>query len=137
MKKNGTLNAQLSKVIARMGHGDRLVICDSGLPIPRGLEVVDLALTKNIPAFIDTVRVVLEELQVERAVIAKEIETANKRNHSDLLKVLSAAGVTEVRKIPHEEFKSLTSNGENVTFVRTGEATPYANVILIGGVAFD
>ncbi|HEX9614520.1 MAG TPA: D-ribose pyranase [Bacteroidota bacterium] len=137
MKKNGTLNAQLSKVIARMGHGDLLVICDSGLPIPRGLEVVDLALTKNIPAFLDTVRVVLEELQVERAVIAKEIETANKKTHSDLVKVLSAAGVTEVRKIPHEEFKILTSNGENVTFVRTGEATPYANVILIGGVAFD
>ena len=45
MKKSGTLNSQLSRIIAMMGHSDRIVICDCGLPIPRGAEVVDLALT--------------------------------------------------------------------------------------------
>lgn len=137
MKKNGTLNAQLSRVIARMGHGDQLVICDCGLPIPSGSEVVDLALKKNIPSFIDTVNVVLQELEVEAAVMAEEIVSANKRNHAELLKSLSGAGVANVKTVSHEKFKALTSNGQNIAFVRTGEATPYANVILIGGVAFD
>jgi D-ribose pyranase len=59
MKKSGILNAPLSGIIARMGHTDKLVICDSGLPIPKDAKVVDLALTKNIPRFLDVLKVVL------------------------------------------------------------------------------
>jgi len=58
-KKIGTLNSHLSRVIAMMGDTERIVICDSGLPIPRGAEVVDLALTRNFLRFIDTVSVVI------------------------------------------------------------------------------
>ncbi len=134
MKKNGTLNAQLSRIVAMMGHSDRLVICDSGLPIPRGAEVVDLALTKNIPRFIDTVGVVLEELQVESAVIAAEMPEVNGRTHRELVGLLKE---TPIRAVPHEEFKRLTMNGGNIAFVRTGEATAYSNVILVAGVTFD
>jgi D-ribose pyranase len=134
MKKYGTLNSQLSRIIASMGHSDKLVICDSGLPIPRSLESVDLALTKNIPRFIDTVKVVLEELQVESAIIADELEKVNYRTYEDLVALLKGA---EIRKVPHEEFKKISADGGNIAFVRTGEATPYANVILISGVAFD
>jgi D-ribose pyranase len=54
MKKQGILNSKLASIIAMMGHTDKLVICDCGLPIPVGMQVVDLALTKNIPKFIDT-----------------------------------------------------------------------------------
>ena len=53
MKKSGILNAPLSQIVARMGHTDKLVICDSGLPIPKGVDLVDLAVTQNIPRFID------------------------------------------------------------------------------------
>jgi D-ribose pyranase len=137
MKKIGTLNAQLSRTIAQMGHSDRLVICDSGLPIPRGSEVIDLALTKNIPTFIDTVNVILQELEVESAVIAKEMATVNKKRYGELMKELRAANVGSVKKVSHEEFKKLMANGHTIAFVRTGEATPYANVILVSGVAFD
>jgi D-ribose pyranase len=137
MKKTGTLNSHLSRIIASMGHTDRLVVCDSGLPIPHTHEVVDLALTKNIPTFIDTVKVILEELEVESAVIAEEMERANPKRYAELMTLLSRAGVTKVTKLSHEEFKATMSNGCNVAFARTGEATPYANVILIGGVTFD
>lgn len=137
MKKSGTLNSQLSLIIARMGHTDRLVVCDSGLPIPRTSETVDLALTKNVPTFIETVRVILEELQVEAAVIAEEMERVNPSRYAELMDLLKRAGVGKVTKMPHEEFKAATANGCNVAFARTGEVTPYANVILIGGVAFD
>ncbi|MCF7905318.1 MAG: D-ribose pyranase, partial [Candidatus Marinimicrobia bacterium] len=34
MKKVGILHPELSKAIAIMGHTDRLVVCDAGLPIP-------------------------------------------------------------------------------------------------------
>ncbi|MBI4429860.1 MAG: D-ribose pyranase [Ignavibacteriales bacterium] len=137
MKKIGTLNSHLSLVIARMGHTDRLVICDSGFPIPRGTEMVDLALTKNVPSFIESVKVVLEELQVEGAVIAKEMQQMNKRCYDLLLKEMNSANVNSLKKVSHEELKKLTANGGNIAFVRTGEATPYANVILIAGVTFD
>ncbi len=73
MKKRGILNANLSRIIASMGHTDKLVICDSGLPIPKNSEVIDLALTTNIPRFLDTLKIILEELHIEGAVIAKEM----------------------------------------------------------------
>ncbi len=133
MKKIGTLNHPLSRVIAQMGHTDHLVVCDSGLPIPRGAEVVDLALRPGLPGFLDTLDVILEELEVERAVIADELAAGDTSVYPDLMKRLDG---TEVESVSHEEFKRLTHGEGNTAFVRTGEATPYANVILCSGVTF-
>ena len=134
MKKIGTLNTQLSRVIAAMGHTDRLVICDSGLPIPRRSDIVDLALTANIPRFLEVLDVVLKELEVEGIVVATEME---ERNAGLYREVLDRFGDVEVQHVPHEAFKGMTREDGNVAFVRTGEATPYANVILRAGVTFD
>ena len=41
----------------------------------------------------------------------------------------------ELERVPHEQFKALTRDGTSA-FVRTGECTPYANVILCSGVTF-
>ena len=133
MKKIGTINTHLSRIIASMGHTDRLVICDSGLPIPRGSDLIDLALTTNIPRFLDTLDVVLEELEVEEAIIAEELEQTGNSVGAGLMERLANI---RLRKVSHETFKQITSNGGNIAFVRTGEATPYANVILIAGVTF-
>lgn len=133
MKKAGILNAQLSRIVAMMGHSDRLVICDSGLPIPRQAEVVDLALTTNIPRFLEVVRVVLQELEVESVVIADEMEKRGEGVYRDLLGLLPNI---ELKRVPHHEFKDMTMQEGNIAFVRTGEATPFANVILISGVTF-
>lgn len=134
MKKIGTLNARLSSVIAAMGHTDRLVICDSGLPIPRDAVVVDLALTRNIPRFMDVLTVVLEELEVESAIVATELRNGNDNLHES---VSSALGDVELSNVPHEQFKEETRADGRTAFVRTGEATPYANVILCSGVTFS
>ena len=48
MKKTPLLNIALSRVIASLGHGDVLVIGDAGLPVPPGVELIDLALTAVI-----------------------------------------------------------------------------------------
>ncbi len=135
MKKIGTLNSHLSTVIASMGHTDKLVVCDSGLPIPHDQDVVDLALAPNIPRFLDAVRVILEELEIDSVIIAKELERTNHPVYAGLRRILPTG--VKIRKVTHAEFKSLTKNGGNVTFVRTGEATPFSNVILVSGVTFD
>ena len=73
MKKIGTLNQPISTVIAGLGHTDTLVVADAGLPVPSETERIDLALTQGIPTFLDTLRVVLAEMQVEKAIIAEEM----------------------------------------------------------------
>ncbi|WP_448594407.1 RbsD/FucU domain-containing protein, partial [Thermoflexus hugenholtzii] len=40
----------------------------------------------------------------------------------------------EIEPVPHETFKAMTGRARAV--VRTGECTPYANVILVSGVIF-
>lgn len=133
MKKIGTLNIQLSRIIASLGHTDRLVICDSGLPIPRRKECVDLALAEGIPRFVEALQVVLEELQIEGAIIAEEMEARSNGLYERLCDMLPDV---EIQRVPHERFKVLCGEEDTVAIVRTGEATPYANVILISGVTF-
>jgi D-ribose pyranase len=133
MKRGGVLNSNLSFIIASMGHKDKLVVCDSGLPIPKNADVVDLALTKNIPRFIETLKVILEELRVEEAIVTNELVTGNSKFYKEINSLLNG---TKIKKVNHEKFKEITRNGGNITFVRTGEATPYANIILISGVTF-
>ncbi|MBN1893713.1 D-ribose pyranase [bacterium] len=133
MKKRGVLNRAVSSIIASMGHGDRLVICDSGLPIPKGAEIADLALTVNIPRFIDTLKVVAEELEIEAAVVAEEMAASGSSLYRETQSLLPKV---QIRKVPHDAFKEMLNNGGNIAFIRTGEATPYANIILVSGVTF-
>lgn len=131
MKKVGTLNQPISSVIAGMGHMDSLVIADAGLPIPSQTPRIDLALTAGVPGFIETVRVVLTELAVDRVIIAEEMRTTSPQVYTALMDLL---GDIPLETVSHEKFKDMTSSARAV--VRTGEFKPYANVILISGVVF-
>lgn len=131
MKKSVLINQPLSAVIAGMGHTDELVIADAGLPIPASTQRIDLALTANVPRFLETLTVVLAELEVESAVIAEEMISASPDLHAQLLGLLGDIPVTT---LPHEQFKERTAGAKAVA--RTGECTPYANVILVSGVVF-
>jgi len=121
------------EIITSMGHTDKLVICDAGLPIPREALKIDLALVKNIPRFTDTLRSILAELVVEKAIMAEEMENESKDLFQEVTKLL--AGIS-TQKISHENFKDYYNNTGNIIFVRTGEVTPFANIILIAGVTF-
>ncbi|HWR43856.1 D-ribose pyranase [Sporomusa sp.] len=131
MKKIGTLNQPISEVIAGMGHGDILVIADAGLPIPPGVRRIDLALMPGVPEFLRTLEVILSELQVESAVIATETAEVSPKIYEGIKASLSAVPAVMVS---HEEFKLLTRQA--VAVIRTGECTPYANIILKSGVTF-
>ena len=131
MKKTRLLHAELSGLIARLGHGDMLVIGDAGLPIPEGVQRIDLAVTANLPRFIDVVDVVLSEMCVESAVVAAEILV---RNPGLELELKTRLGATPISLISHEDFKALSAKARAI--VRTGEFSPFANVILRSGVVF-
>lgn len=131
MKKIGLLNQPLSAVIAGMGHFDSLVIADAGLPIPLNTPRIDLAVSKNIPPFLDVLRAVLEEMQVEGAIIAEELAVRSPEMHQQLVTLLKGIPITAV---PHTQFKVQSADARAI--VRTGEFTPYSNVILIAGVVF-
>lgn len=131
MKKTPLLNAALSHAIARMGHGDLLVIGDAGLPIPPGVRCIDLAVTRGVPAFGDVLRAVLGELLVERAVVAAELARHPAGLRAQIAALLPDIGIED---LPHAQLKVLTQQAAAI--VRTGEFTPYANIVLIAGVTF-
>ncbi len=134
MKKTVLLNAPLSGLIARMGHTDSVCVADAGLPIPFGQkspERIDLALTRGLPTFLDVLGTTLEELVVERAVAAEEIKTGNPTILKALEKLL---GNIPLEFVSHENFKILSHDCRGI--VRSGECSPYANVILYSGVPF-
>ena len=131
MKKTTLLNQALSEVIAGMGHGDLLVIGDYGLPCPKGVRRIDLALRPSVPAFLETVETVLTELQVECAYLAEETAHRNEAAAEGLALLL---GTTPVLTTSHEDIKEMSARA--VAVVRTGECRPYANVVLKAGVTF-
>jgi D-ribose pyranase len=131
MKKTPLLHAALSQAIARLGHGDMLVIGDAGLPVPAGPQFIDLAVTRGVADFSTVLTTVLSEMQVERAIVAREMQgsAGELRN-----RIASWLGGLQIDEVAHEEFKSITRRA--AAFVRTGEFTPYANIVLIAGVVF-
>lgn len=131
MKKGVLLNHPISSVIAGMGHTDELVIADAGLPIPASTQRIDLALTENMPTVLDTLRTILQELQVEKAVVAKEISTVSPQILDNIKELL---GDVPIETMPHEDFKKRTAGAKAV--IRTGDFSAYANIILISGVVF-
>ncbi|MEZ4638129.1 MAG: D-ribose pyranase [Caldilineaceae bacterium] len=131
MKRSGILNAEIAAVVARLGHMDSITIGDAGLPIPKGPKRIDLVVKPGLPSFLDVLAVVLQEQVVEKAVIAAEMARVSPDLYQQLRTVL---GPIPVETISHEEFKQRTATSRAV--IRTGEFTPYANVILVSGVAF-
>ena len=116
-----------------MGHTDTIVIADAGLPIPRETQRIDLALTRGIPSFLDTLRAVLVEMQVEQAIVADEMRKVSPDIYMAVKELL---GDVPIETITHLIFKEQTHLARAV--IRTGECTPYANVILVAGVSgFD
>lgn len=129
MKKHGILNRELAGHFAKLGHTDRIVIADCGLPVPKDVPCIDLAYKLGEPTFLTILEVVLNDLVVEAAVLAEEIQTKNEKVAKEVTNSLS-----NISYVTHEEFKELTKEAKLI--IRTGETTPYANVILQCGVIF-
>lgn len=131
MKKQGILNAQLAGYIAALGHKDLFMITDAGMPIPAGVPLVDLAVCGGVPSFKQVMDAVLQEAAVEHYTLAEEIDAKNPELLSYIQNKLP--GISS-DKIPHVKLKELSAK---VKFaVRTGEFTPFPNIIFRSGVSF-
>ncbi|HEX7233834.1 MAG TPA: D-ribose pyranase [Nitrosospira sp.] len=131
MKKTPLLQSDLSYTIATLGHLDMLVIADAGLPVPRETVRIDLALTQGVPGAAQTLKVVLDEMEVEKVILAEEVKDRNPKFLEDVQNLLPGVPVAY---LTHSELKAMTKSARAI--VRTGEFSPYANVILVSGVVF-
>ncbi|CAL9463068.1 D-ribose pyranase [Streptomyces sp. enrichment culture] len=129
MKKAGILNRHLAGALAALGHGDGVLVCDAGMPLPDGPRVVDLAFRAGVPSFAEVLDGLLAELVIEGATAATEVRDANAEAAALLDGHFPALGL-----VPHERLKELSTGARLI--VRTGEARPYANVLLRCGVFF-
>jgi len=131
MKKQGIINKQLAGLIAGLGHKDTFMIADGGMPIPKGIEIVDLALCGGVPTFKQVMDAVLDETEIEAYTIAEEIIVKNPELLGYIREKLPQ--IEEIM-ISHLALKEET---KQIKFaIRTGEFTPYPNIILRAGVAF-
>ncbi len=133
MKRNGILNSDVSRVLAYMGHTDQIAIIYCGLPMPDSTVRIDLALAFGEPPFIRVLELVLQDMKVEKIILAEEITDQN----PDMLAKIQAlfeGQKVDVEFVPHTAFKAKTADCKAV--IRTGETTPYANIILQSGCIF-
>ncbi|MFT8592508.1 MAG: D-ribose pyranase [Bifidobacterium sp.] len=130
VKKTGILNSDLAKVADDLGHTDLVCIGDLGLPVPKGIQKIDLALKRGEPRFIDVLKVYLDNIVVQKIFLADEIRTQNPEQ-LQAIQALLPEGVSVVY-YSHEELKEMTKQCKAV--VRTGEDTPFSNIILESGV---
>ena len=133
MKRAGILNSEISRVLSYMGHTDCICVGDCGLPIPDEVERIDLALAFGVPTFMQTLEVVVGDMKVEKIVLAEEIKGQNPTVLAEIEKLFAGQNI-EVEFVSHTELKERTYDCKAV--IRTGETTPYANIILQSGCIF-
>ena len=133
MKRAGILNSEISRVLSYMGHTDCICVGDCGLPIPDEVERIDLALAFGEPTFMRTLEIVVSDMKVEKIVLAEEIKTQNPAVLQQVEELFAGQAV-EVEFVSHTELKERTYDCKAV--IRTGEITPYANIILQSGCIF-
>ena len=135
MKKHGILNSDISRVLSYMGHTDRICIGDCGLPIPDETERIDLALKFGQPRFMEVLREIGTDMKVEKIILAEEIKEMNPQVLQEIDEYFAQSDVKpEVEYVSHTELKAMTKECKAV--IRTGETTPYANIILQSGCIF-
>ncbi len=131
MKKHGMLNSEIIAVLASLGHTDTIVIADCGLPIPASVQKIDISTTLGHPTFQEVCDMLFDEMLIESCTVASEITQHNAPQFQYIQRLMQDIPVAY---IAHEEFKRRTHAARAI--IRTGEATPYSNIIFHAGVRF-
>ncbi|MGJ0625108.1 D-ribose pyranase [Xenorhabdus bovienii] len=139
MKKGVLLHSDISAVISRLGHTDQITISDAGLPIPLSTQRIDLALTQGIPDLMSVFDVVVQEMQVEAAILAAEMIDHNPQIHEQIIKRIAELETKQgnaiaIEYVSHNILKEKTEKSKAI--IRTGECSPYANILLCSGITF-
>ncbi len=129
MKKNGILNPALNYLLASSGHTDYFTIADKGYPVPDGPQRIDLALVEGIPTVLDVLAAIHAEWTIDRIVIADEMTIISPDRVAELAALLGPD--IPLQQMSHLELKRLSATGKAT--IRTGDAVPYANIIVVSG----
>ena len=130
MNRNRLLNAQLSQAIASMGHGDLMIVCDAGFPIPSTAWRIDLAIVPDVPDLETVLAPIAENLIAERVAYA---DTLPKHNAPLLAKIRRLFAGADFEPIKHETILGEMAAKAKV-IVRTGAFDPWGNILLYSGV---
>lgn len=130
-KTNRILNVKLTAAITGLRWGEAIVIADAGLPVPNGVEVLDLSICEGKPVLEDLLPLMSESLTADRVIVATEMEKANKPKF-DYVKAMFGEKFETMGNLEWEE--QILPKAKLV--VLTGETSPYGNVIFIGGLDF-
>ena len=122
------LNPLLASLARRIGHTQTMLVCDCGFPVPLNLPlgVVDLSVTSNVPTVTQVLGALLPELPHDRIIVAQEMQEKSPERWA-----WHKAHRSPLEAHPHRTFKQLAS--EALCCVRTGDSTPYGNVLVVGG----
>lgn len=136
MKRTPLLNRHLSALVAKLGHLDEVVVADAGLPTPPGVPVIDLSLGPNLPTLFQVVQALSTEIVIEGMVHATECDSnlAGKIEEARADWQAAQGKPIVMHALSHAAFKGRTETARAI--IRTGDFTPYSNVILISGVPF-
>jgi D-ribose pyranase len=130
MKRNGILNLGLNQALAAMGHGDLMIICDAGFPIPSQVTRIDLAIVPDVPDLETVLTAISGDFIAEKFGYANEMAKNNPRLKEKVDRIFADA---ELVTFPHAEI--LTELAAKAKFiVRTGAFDPWGNIILYSGV---
>ncbi len=125
MKRKGVINQPLCNALAGLGHGDTFLLCDAGFPVPKNMERIDLALSFGVPDIKQCLKAILDEIVVQKVVIAEEMMEWNKEGHDFIKNVFQKQ---ELNEIAQEELVKLAGNAKFI--LRSGELGCYSNVLL-------
>jgi D-ribose pyranase len=126
MLKTGILNPQLNSLLSRIRHTNTLVIADRGFPFWPSIEIVDLSLVDDIPTVLQVLQAIRANFVLGPAWMADEFR---QHNPEPVQQAFAAAlAGTRLSFEPHPRFKQRVPSA--IGLVRTGDTTPYANVIL-------
>jgi D-ribose pyranase len=130
MKLGRILNKKLNTAIADMGHGDMLIICDAGFPIPSDGQRIDLAMEKDVPTIQQVLDLVLSDFCYERVIVSDGMKAYNRPLYDF---VEAACSRCPVELLPYAEFMA-TIPLKAKFIVRSGAFSPHGNIALISAV---
>lgn len=130
MKRGKILNAELNHAIATMGHGDLMIVCDAGFPIPSDAWRIDLAISQDVPDLETVLSLIADAFIAEKVSYAAEM---GENNPPLLEKVERLFPASAHEPIPHQTILSEMA-GRAKVIVRTGAFDPWGNILLYSGV---
>ena len=126
MLQTGILNPHVLDLVARIRHTNTLVISDWAFPFWPEIETVDISLTHNIPTVLDVLDLLTPIFKIGRIWQAEEFVATNSGDVVE--RFAKSFGEIPLTREAHIDFKKRVPHA--IGLIRTGDATPYGNLII-------